>query len=77
MNGNILQFKCLHTQVLSHGSHTHFLQVEEDDIVKRLLPGKMDIWRRKRDRKVERRTLAREKKLREWVSAVVDPLKDC
>ena len=58
-------------------SHTRFLQVEEDDIVKRLLPGKMDIWRRKRDRKVERRTLAREKKLREWVSAVVDPLKDC
>jgi len=74
----------VHTYICSYAhfthaphTHTHFLQVEEDDIVKRLLPGKMDIWRRKRDRKVERRTLAREKKLREWVSAVLDPLKDC
>jgi len=45
--------------------------------VKRLLPVKMNIWRIKRDRKVERRTVASSKKLRECVSAVVDPLKDC
>ena len=44
------------------------MQLEEGDVVRRLLPGKMEVWRRKRDRRVEKRTLAKEKKLKEWVS---------
>ena len=44
------------------------VQLEEGDVVRRLLPGKMKVWRRKRDRRVEKRTLAKEKKLKEWVS---------
>ena len=42
-------------------------QVEEGDVVGRLLPGRVEVWKRKRDRRVEKRTRAREKQLKEWV----------
>ena len=33
----------------------------------RILPGKMAIWQRKRDRRLEKKMQAREKRLKEWV----------
>ena len=47
---------------------TLVLQVEEQHVVDRLLPGKMEIWRRKRDHRIEKRTATRAKVLQEWVS---------
>ena len=46
------------------------LQLEGDDVINRLLPKKMDIWRKKRDKRVDKRTAARAKVLQEWVSSV-------
>lgn len=46
---------------------TVILEIEEDDVINRLLPGKMDIWRRKMDKKITKRKQAREKVLTEWV----------
>ena len=43
------------------------LQVEEHNIVSRLLPGKMEIWRKKRNRKLQKQMEAKEERLREWV----------
>lgn len=43
------------------------MQVEETDVVKRLLPGKMEIWRRKRNMLLERKVMAKAKRIKEWV----------
>ena len=37
-------------------------------MVGRILPGRMEVWRRKRDRQRDRKASAREKRMREWVS---------
>lgn len=39
-------------------------------MLKRLLPGKMEIWKRKRDKRLERKRQAKEKKIKEWVSYI-------
>ena len=44
------------------------LKVDEQHVIDRLLPGKMEIWRRKRDQRKEKRATARAKALQEWVS---------
>ena len=49
---------------------TVILQLEGDDVINRLLPKKMDIWRKKRDKRVDKRTTARAKVLQEWVSSI-------
>ena len=43
-------------------------QVEENHVINRLLPGKMEIWKRKRNKKEEKRAKARENTLKEWVN---------
>ena len=59
------------TNVLN--KHCH--QVEESDVLKRLLPGKMEVWKRKRDKRLERKRKAKEKKVNEWVSVILLVLK--
>ena len=44
------------------------LQLEGDNVIDRLLPKKMEIWRKKRDARIDKRTAARTKVLEEWVS---------
>lgn len=44
-----------------------FLHVESKHIVERMLPGKMEIWKRKRNKLLEKKALAKEKKIKEWV----------
>lgn len=44
-----------------------FLHVESKHIVERILPGKMEIWKRKRNKMLEKKALAKEKKTKEWV----------
>lgn len=43
------------------------LQIEEERMLERILPKRMNIWREKRDKKLEKKRLAREKTLKEWV----------
>eukprot|EP00731_Ephydatia_muelleri_P001087 Em0001g1087a len=43
-----------------------FLHVESKHIVERMLPGKMEIWKRKRNKLLEKKALAKEKKIKEW-----------
>ena len=43
------------------------LQLESKHIVERILPGKMEIWKRKRAKLLEKKALAKEKKTKEWV----------
>ena len=44
------------------------MQVEVGDVVRRLLPHRLEVWGRKRERRLARRALAKEKRLKEWVS---------
>ena len=41
---------------------------EAVSVVGRLLPGRMEVWRRKRDRRLEKKARAKEKMMKEWVS---------
>ena len=46
---------------------TVLLQIDEQATVKRLLPNKMQIWQRKKDKRMKRKQEAYEKKFNEWV----------
>lgn len=41
------------------------------DIVKRLLDGRFSVWKRKKERRLHKRSQAREKRVREWVSTEI------
>lgn len=45
-------------------------QVEVVDIIKRLLGGRFTVWKRKKERRLEKRAKAKEKKIKEWVNFV-------
>ena len=47
---------------------TVILKVDEQDVVKRILPNKMVIWRRKRDKRLAIRDAKKQKRIKEWVS---------
>lgn len=40
-------------------------------MLERVLPNKMNIWRTKRDKRQEKKRLAREAKLKEWVDNLI------
>lgn len=42
-------------------------QVEVVDVIKRLLGGRFTVWKRKKERRLEKRAIAKEKKIKEWV----------
>ncbi|XP_019849767.1 PREDICTED: adenylate kinase 9-like [Amphimedon queenslandica] len=42
------------------------LEIDEDNMLDRVLPKRMNIWRDRRNRKLERKRLARENALKEW-----------
>lgn len=42
-------------------------QVEVVDVIKRLLGGRFTVWKRKKERRLEKRAKAKEKKIKEWV----------
>ena len=44
------------------------LKVDDQDVVNRILPNKMVIWRRKRDKRLAIREAKKQKKIKEWVS---------
>ena len=43
------------------------IQTEDTDIVKRLLSSKMDVWKMKRDLKLEAEAKAKAERIRQWV----------
>ena len=45
-------------------------QVEANDIVRRLLEARFTVWKRKKDRQLDKRNKAKEKKIKEWVSVM-------
>ena len=47
---------------------TIILKVDNEDVVKRILPNKMVIWRRKRDKRLAIRDVKKQKRIKEWVS---------
>jgi len=47
------------------------LKVEDKDVINRILPNKMAIWRRKRDRRLAIREAKKQKRIKEWVCSVV------
>ncbi|CAI8010883.1 Adenylate kinase 9 [Geodia barretti] len=42
------------------------MQVEANDIVRRLLEARFTVWKRKKDRQLDKRNKAKEKKIKEW-----------
>lgn len=44
------------------------LKVGDQDVVNRILPYKMAIWRRKRDKRLAIREAKKQKRIKEWVS---------
>ena len=44
------------------------LKVEDEDVVNRILPNKMVIWRRKRDKRLAIREAKKQKRIKEWAS---------
>lgn len=60
-------FGLKHLKWLYYINNNLLLQVEEANMLDRILPGKMAIWQRKRDRRLEKKMQAREKRLKEWV----------
>ena len=53
------------------------MQADETDIAKRLLPRKMEIWRRKRNILLERKAMAKAKRIKEWVCTNTNNTLDC
>ena len=47
------------------------LKVGDKDVVNRILPNKMAVWRRKRDKRLAIREAKKRKRIKEWVSSVV------
>ena len=43
------------------------MKVAEGDVIHQLLPHRLEVWRRKRDKRLEKKARAREEKLKEWV----------
>ena len=46
------------------------LQVEENHIVSRLLPQKLEIWRRKKNRRLQKQAKRKQKRFQEWVCRI-------
>jgi len=44
------------------------LKVTEKDVISRILPSKMAIWTRKRDKRLAIREAKKQKRIKEWVS---------
>ena len=49
---------------------TVILKVGDQDVVSRILPPKMAIWRRKRDKRLAIRERKRQKRIKEWVKSL-------
>lgn len=47
------------------------LKVEDEDVVNRILPNKMVIWRRKRDKRLAIREAKKQKRIKEWASCYI------
>ena len=43
------------------------MQVEAEDVVRRLLAGRFSVWKGKKERRLDKRAKAKENKIKEWV----------
>ena len=51
-----------------HAFMVIFLQLEEKEVLRRLLPQRFKIWKKKKDQRLGKKAKAREEKLKAWVS---------
>ena len=57
--------------------YIYMYQVEAVDVVQRLLEGRFSVWKRKKERRLEKRATAKEKRIKEWVSSIASGTHTC